>query len=411
MFREWVLFLYSVNYLLAPAITYLFESGQIRYGMKVSQEYYFTLAFPGMMFFAIGMYLVPTRLFQPSLGKINRTSVINEQFLVRLTFLGIVLKLVSSSIPGELSFFLYLISLIRFVGAFSLFSVNAQKYWLLTFLVLSIEIFSGFLKGMYHDAIMWLIFFALYFTYFRKPSFQIKIIGLSSLIIFVLFIQSIKGVYRSQVWSGERDASIGTIADISTDIASSDDVTNEKNLLSTLNRANQAWIFASTIDRMDRYGDFQGMTNVNLYLEAALLPRFLAPNKIKSGGESGRSIFNQFSGHELQEGTSMGLGIFADGYIAYGASGVFIFGFTLGLIFSLVFMLIEGWTKISAFYVFFLLPILNYAVRPDCELQTTINHMVKGIIIFGFLVYLTKRRFVISSPDSNRKLEHLKFTR
>jgi hypothetical protein len=236
-------------------------------------------------------------------------------------------------------------------------------------------------------------------------------IGLCGLILFVLFIQSIKGVYRSQVWSGEREASIGTIADIGTGLASSDEVTNEKNLLSTLNRANQAWIFASSIDRMNRYGDFQGMTNVNLYIEAALLPRFLAPNKIKSGGESGRSIFNQFSGHELHEGTSMGLGIFADGYIAYGAFGVLIFGFSLGLIFSLVFMLIEGWTKISAFYVFFLLPILNYAVRPDCELQTTINHIVKSIIIFGFLVYLTKRRFVIISPDSNRNLEHLKFTR
>ncbi len=384
MFREWVLFLYSVNYLLAPAITYFLESDKIRYGMKISQDYYFTLAFPGMIFFTIGMYLIPSRIFKPSLGKINRTSIINEQFLVRLTFLGIGLNSVRNLVPGELSFFIYLFSLVRFVGAFSLYSVSNQKYWWLTLLVLSIEIFSGFIKGMYHDAIMWLIFFAMYYTYFNKPSIKVKILGLFGLIIFVLFVQSIKGIYRSQVWSGEKDASIETIAGIGTDLASSDEVTNEQNLLSTLNRANQAWIFASTIDRMDRYGDFQGMNNVNLYLEAALLPRFLAPNKIKSGGESGRNIFNQFSGHELHEGTSMGLGIFADGYIAFGKSGVLIFGFFLGLIFSLVFKLIEGWTNISAFYVFFLLPILNYAVRPDCELQTTINHMVKGIVILVF---------------------------
>jgi hypothetical protein len=411
MFREWVLFLYSVNYLLAPAITYFLESDKIRYGMKISQDYYFTLAFPGMIFFTIGMYLIPSRIFKPSLGKINRTSIINEQFLVRLTLLGIGLNSVRNFVPGELSFFIYLFSLVRFVGAFSLYSVSNQKYWWLTLLVLSIEIFSGFIKGMYHDAIMWLIFFAMYYTYFNKPSIKVKILGLFGLIIFVLFVQSIKGIYRSQVWSGEKDASIETIAGIGTDLASSDEVTNEQNLLSTLNRANQAWIFASTIDRMDRYGDFQGMNNVNLYLEAALLPRFLAPNKIKSGGESGRNIFNQFSGHELHEGTSMGLGIFADGYIAFGKSGVLIFGFFLGLMFSLVFKLIEGWTNISAFYVFFLLPILNYAVRPDCELQTTINHMVKGIVIFGLLVYLTKRRFVIFSLDSNRNLGQVKIAK
>ena len=80
--------------------------------------------------------------------------------------------------------------------------------------------------------------------------------------------------------------------------------------------------------------NFQGLTNVNKYLEAAILPRFLAPNKIKAGSQE---IFNNFSGHFINEGTAMGLGIFADGYIAYGTWGVYIFGFALGLIFSLTF--------------------------------------------------------------------------
>jgi hypothetical protein len=103
----------------------------------------------------------------------------------------------------------------------------------------------------------------------------------------------------------------------------------------------------------------------------------------------------------------MGLGIFADGYIAYGAWGVYIFGFALGLIFSLTFKLVERWTKISPFYVLLLLPMLNYAVRPDCELQTTINHLVKSIVVFGALVYFTKNRFTLDSTKNQRKLLHL----
>jgi hypothetical protein len=43
------------------------------------------------------------------------------------------------------------------------------------------------------------------------------------------------------------------------------------------------------------------------------------------------------------------------------------------------------------------LPILNYAVRPDCELQTVINHLSKGLLVFGILVTLTKFNFVINS--------------
>lgn len=103
----------------------------------------------------------------------------------------------------------------------------------------------------------------------------------------------------------------------------------------------------------------------------------------------------------------MGLGIFADGYIAYGAWGVYIFGFALGLIFSLTFKLVERWTKISPFYVLLLLPMLNYAVRPDCELQTTINHLAKSIVVFGALVYFTKNRFTLDSAENQRKMLHL----
>ena len=155
---------------------------------------------------------------------------------------------------------------------------------------------------------------------------------------------------------------------------------------------------------MDQKKNFQGLNNVSKYLEAAILPRILASNKIKSGD---KEIFNEFSGHNIAEGTAMGLGIFADGYIAFGAWGVYIFGLTLGLIFSLTFKLVERWTKVSPFYVLLLLPLLNYAVRPDCELQTTINHLFKGILMYGFLVYLTRKRFTLNSHENQRKLLHL----
>jgi hypothetical protein len=237
-----------------------------------------------------------------------------------------------------------------------------------------------------------------------KPTMRVKLIGAISLVTFILFIQAIKVTYREQVWFGGKDASIETIAAVAKSKAGSDDMIGENNLLATLNRGNQAWIFASTVEHMDRYKDFQELTIVYRYFESALLPRFIAPNKIKSGD---KEIFNQFSGHILDEGTSMGLGIFADGYIAYGASGVYIFGFVLGLIFSLTFKLVEGWTKISPFYVLLLLPMLSYAVRPDCELQTTINHLAKSIVVFGALVYVTKHRFTLNSAENQRKMLHL----
>ncbi len=404
VFREWTLLLYAINYLIAPMITYNISQDKIRYAMKINANDYFALALPGFIFFAIGLYILPTKLFTPNFRQLNKVSFLNEKLLLRATLVGLFLKISSQITSGEFGFILYVLSMIRFIGAFSLFSLNPRKYFLITIIVIIMELFIGFYTGLYHDALMWLIFFSFFLVYVLKPSFKLKLIGISSLIGLILFIQAIKHVYRERVWHGDSEASIETISEIGLENSSYDILFGEDNLLGTLNRGNQAWIFASTVDNMDMTQDFQGLNNVYLYLESAILPRVIAPNKIKSGD---KEIFNKFSGHSLADGTAMGLGVFADGYIAFGAIGVYLFGFFLGLIFSLTFKLVERWTNISPFYVLLILPILNYAVRPDCELQTTINHITKSTFIFGTLVYLTKKRFTLDSAESKRKLVHL----
>jgi len=406
IFREWALLLYAINYLVAPLITYRIQEEQINNIMKIPFDEYFGLALPGFVIFWIGMYAIPTNIFGFDFKSVKKASIVNQSFLTKVTIIGILLRITTSYVPGELAFFVYLFALLRFVGAFALLSVN-RKLWYWTAVSLLIEFYIAFLDGMYHDAIMWLIFFTLYWVYTFKPSLQIKLVGLAAFITFILFIQTMKYEYREQVWYGQKSASLETITDLGLQKANKDELLGEENLLKTLNRGNQAWIFASTVDNMNQQKNFQGLNNVNKYIEAALLPRFLAPDKIKAGNQE---IFNEFSGHTVNEVTAMGLGIFADGYIAYGAWGVYIFAFALGLIFSLTFKLVERWSKISTFYVLLLLPLLNYAVRPDCELQTSINHLFKGILLYGFLVYLTRKRFTLDSQENQRKLLHLNLT-
>ena len=89
----------------------------------------------------------------------------------------------------------------------------------------------------------------------------------------------------------------------------------------------------------------------------------------------------------------MGLGLFADGYISYGFNGLLIFAFVFGLLCAIVFKVIEKWTGISPVFALFFFPILNYAVRADCETQTWMGHIVKGLIVFSILMYYTKRWF------------------
>ena len=397
MFREWTLLLYAINYLLSPAITYELSSEKVAYAMKITSDAYFPIAFFGFFTFFLGLFCIPSKIFKPNFDEISKVTVVNERFLFQLTLFGIFCQFASGVFSSDFAFFIYLLSLLRFVGVFALFAFNEKRYRYLVLFVLGFELYDGFKRAMFHDAIMWLIFFALYYVYLKKPNLSVKLIAVSIMILFILLIQAFKTEYRQRVWYGGEMSSIETITEVGLGNANSENLTGDDNLLGTLNRGNQAWIFASTVDNMDRTKDFQGLSNVNLYLESALLPRFLAPNKLQSGD---RYFINRFSGHQISQGTVMGLGIFADGYVAYGTWGVYLFTFVLGLIFSLTFRLIQGWSLISPFYILFILPILNYAVRPDCELQTIINHLVKSVLLYGALVYLTKYRFTLERSSN-----------
>jgi hypothetical protein len=403
VFREWALMLYCINYLLSPTITYYQPDGIVRYVMKIPLDEYFNLALPGFLLFALGIYSIRTKIFKVDYSYIDKSTLVNKKFLIRVVIFGLAMRIFSPMFPEEISYFIYLISMVRFVAAFALLSLS-RRLWYYSITVLLFEIYNAFVSGMYHDAVMWIIFFSIFYVYTIKPKIRIKLMGVFGLVFFVLLIQAVKVSYREVAWQDKAKQNLETAGSITAEKANSTEIMEDNNLLTTLNRSNQAWIFASTVDNMNRANNFQGMTIVNKYLESALLPRFLAPNKLTSGN---KEIFNEFSGHTINEGTSMGLGIFADGYIAYGALGVYIFGFILGLIFALTFKLVERWTKVSPFYVLLLLPLLNYAVRPDCELQTTINHLFKGILLFGFLVYLTRKRFTLDSAENQRKLNHL----
>lgn len=393
-FREWALFLYSVNYLFSPAITYQFDQSQLTYPMKIQAADYFIIAIPGFLCFYVGMHFFKTRIFLPRMDKLRRDAKNNESILVNFVVIGLILRLFGSIFPGELAFFIYVLSSIRFVGAFALFSCNSNKYWKWVAALLVTELYFGAIAAMYHDAVMWVIFFALYYIYTFKPSISLRLFGLFVFAVFILFIQGLKSAYRTRV-SEIGTSDLGLVLETSSQV--SDEIGSEDNILGSLNRGNQAWIFASTKERMDRIGDFQGLHILGIYAEAALLPRILAPNKLMSGD---KKIFNTYSGHHINQNTSMGLGVFADGYIAYGYWGVMFFTFGLGLLFNFTFRIIESWAKLSEFYVLMALPLLNYAVRPDCELQTTINHLVKGLVVFGILVTLTKFNFVVSGRST-----------
>ncbi len=399
-FREFMLTLYGMNFLLSPALTYHSPDLDGGYPMKIAEEEYFEIAIPAMLCLRAGLYWVKTEIFNFNFQLARLQAIANQEVLKFWLIAGILLKAVAGIFPGELSFVAYVLSTVRFIAAFSLYAVDAKKYrWWLVF-VLLFEMAISIRAGMFHDTVMWFIFFGLFWTFLKKPSAIRKIVMAGVAICCFVVLQVSKNAYRAATYGQE--GNIGTFVDVVSENASKG-IFADENVNSSVNRVNQAWILASTIQNMDRRKDFQGLRLVGLYLEAAILPRFIAPNKLSSGN---KEIFRKYSGHYLRGTTSMGLGVLGDGYVAFGYWGTLIFSLLLGLLFGVVFKVIEGWGRISPYFVLFIFPILNYAVRPDCETQTIITHLFKATIIFGFLMmyyrtYFRKRIYMLKKKEDN----------
>ncbi|RYE48140.1 MAG: hypothetical protein EOP48_21285 [Sphingobacteriales bacterium] len=125
-------------------------------------------------------------------------------------------------------------------------------------------------------------------------------------------------------------------------------------------------------------------------VEAAILPRILAPNKLNAGD---RMIFMKYSGMRLAPGTSMGLSSLGDAYINFGVAGGIIMMFCLGLLFSIV---LNGFYKNSKTYPVLLLfttMVFYYPIRPDCELQTSLGHLVKSVFLLFVIFQIWKHNF------------------
>ena len=360
--------------------------------MQVNSDYYYTIAFPGILFLIFGLYSLNTRIFTINIKNFRTNHIVLESTLKNLVRISIIFGLLRVFVPGEIAFIFYLISILSYVGVYSLMLLDKKHIkWLV--LVLSIELIQSLRFGMFHDFLMWTFFSGILITYvFKLTSYQ-RILGVFVGVLLLIFIQNFKSNYRNAIWYGGKSFGLETIVDQAS-IVIDDGITSDEDQVNTLTRLNQGWIFASVIKNMDRTENFQGLYILKIYLESALLPRILAPNKLRSGE---KHIFNEFSGHTINKSTSMGLGIFSDGFIAYGTQGVWLFGYFFGLFFSFVFKLVESWSRYSKFYILILFPILCYAIRPDCELQTILNHLVKSIILYSILVHLTKFNFSVVS--------------
>ena len=260
--------------------------------------------------------------------------------------------------------------------------------WLLV-LVFGSIIVSSLQQAMFHDLLTWLIMLGAVLGIKYKPSLIFKSTAAFGFILLAVIIQQVKGSYREAAWEGKGGgAGWQSFEAAVSEKQNENELFSEESLARSNLRINQGFIVTNIMNHIPANEPFANGEELYKIVEAAFLPRIIAPNKLNAGD---RMFFMKYSGMALKEGTSMGLSAVGDAYINFGRIGGCIFMFVWGLLFSIVLNGFEKFSKTFPFILLFTPLVFYYPIRPDCELQTSMGHLVKACFLLYMMVLFWKK--------------------
>lgn len=367
-----------------------YQRGYMR--MQIPYDEYFMYVIPAVTLFIIGLH-IRAGLLEGEV--VDRKKI--EQFVERESTLpyafvaiGFFSSIAASFFSSDFGFVFYLLSGFKFVGSF-LIILGSQKIRPVVLVVVYGSIVaSSISSAMFHDLLIWVIFLGSVFAIRYKPRIEVKALFTIGFLILAIFIQMIKGDYREATWREGEEAGLETLQKTIEAGQEKQTLLNYEKLASSNIRINQGYIVTNIMKHVPANQPFANGEQLLKILEAAIMPRILAPNKLNAGD---REFFIKYSGMPIAKGTSMGLSSVGDAYINFGIFGGAIFMFLYGMFFSEV---LKQFHRLSYYYpVLILLTALvfYYPIRPDCETQTILGHLIKACFLIFVIIQIWINRF------------------
>jgi hypothetical protein len=243
-------------------------------------------------------------------------------------------------------------------------------------------------SAMFHDVILWLgLIFCYWYGFARRDAWH-KAIYLGGCAILLFTIQAIKQDYRARVWAGQDASLIGQILGFWTDRES---VASDEVLANVITRLNQGWIISAVIHHVPEGEPYAMGETIQQALSGALLPRFLAANKVKAGGQLN---FRRFTGLDLADSTSMAVSPLGEAYANFGREGGITLMLALGLAFAGFFSLCLRHAVRHPTFLFWIPLIFYQAIKAETEVSTVLNQITKGAIVAFTLHWVADMKWV-----------------
>ena len=363
------------------------------YQMKVSEVVYFSYVIPAVICFILGLHITAGKLKGEIIDEKKIRIFADHHRGLPFLFIGcgFISSVIAEFFSSDFAFVFYLLGNLKYIGAFLLVLSGKQLKILPLILVYGSIVISSLGEGMFHDLLTWLILMGAVLAIKYKPGVNIKIIVALCFVIFVIVIQQVKGSYRTATSEGQR-AGVETFEKAYQEGQEKNALFSVTSLASSNVRINQGFIITNIMKTVPEKVPYSNGAELWQIIQAAILPRILAPDKLKAGD---RTLFTRYTGMPLRSGTSMGLSSVGDAYINFGIVGGCIFMLVLGLVYNQV---LKTFYKLGNYYpilILFTTIVFYYPIRPDCELQTILGHLVKSCFLIYVVFTIWKKYFIV----------------
>lgn len=380
----------ALQYVLAAWVNYYFPPPAELYDIGGMLPIYLSYAGPVVMALTLGWAAAMWKLrFQPSAPQSCDRRLLTE--LDVLFFVGLAATLMGNVFEAEsVAFAMLLLGNLRYVGLYGRMLVRASGWLWRLGVLLVIEVLFAAGSAMFHDLLLWSAWTFAVWIYCFAPKPRTILAALIAAVVLLPAFQESKWQLRDHTSENQATGfSDPPLARATTwltyvvpSIIRSATLNMDADFIAeTAVRYNQGWIINRVMAFVPEVEPFANGSTLTDSAVAALLPRFLAPDKVSAGG---REYMLRFAGVEMNEATAMNLGYAGEMYANFGLIGGVIgcaaYGFALGILFRIIAqraaMRPVWWS---------LVPFIFYAsLKAEDDIAFVLNWTTKACVIVAF---------------------------
>lgn len=405
--RDIISFMSVLQWVLGPVLAYNVLPYDELYYMAVPEAAYMDFVVPACYLMVLGLYLpiaeeriVNDEDIDRLKGYLNRHPYIGYV----LTIIGLAAGFAGKSLPQSFRFIGFLVSNLQFVGMYMAIFGNFKFKWLVVAAIMGLATSAAVLQGMFGELVQWMILSFLVIAMVVKIPTWGKITMMIAGMFLLMLVQSTKQEYRMATWYATSSKSNSEIYKeiIASRLASPSQLLESGPIENMGARLNQGWIIARIMNHMPEETPYVRGETIKTAVYASLLPRFLAPGKIKAGG---RANFERFTGTELPETTSMDISLIGEGYANYGKYGGMVFLFLVSLLYNWVIVKIIAISKKYPALIIWIPFLFFQVMKAETDFSTVLNYLTKASVIAFMAFYITE--IVLSLMTTKKKIVQL----